>query len=172
MSPVKKTWKSVERRIAKAFGGRRVPLSGMNSGHTSADVMPDPNRPGAYPDFLYVEIKRDKLLNERIKPYVKNLRNGFRFYYYEGGADYYLYYSDYLFTEYTEDVGTIDALEDFHPLWKINADSWVKSIKEKKSARFLICQIHNTSGFYIFADVGSINQYKTWLKSHRHLLGL
>jgi hypothetical protein len=45
----KNTWKQFERRVASFFGGRRVPLSGGNSGHTRADVM------GA--DGLFVEAK-------------------------------------------------------------------------------------------------------------------
>ena len=36
---VKGTWKSVESRIAKDFGTRRTPLSGINSGHTSSDTL-------------------------------------------------------------------------------------------------------------------------------------
>ena len=35
----KSTWKQFERRVATLFGGKRVPLSGGNSGHTRADVM-------------------------------------------------------------------------------------------------------------------------------------
>lgn len=33
-----KTWKSSEARVAKAFGTRRNPLSGINSGITSSDT--------------------------------------------------------------------------------------------------------------------------------------
>ena len=36
-----KTWKQRERDVAAYFGGRRTPLSGMNSGHTSADIIHD-----------------------------------------------------------------------------------------------------------------------------------
>ena len=43
-----KTWKSVERRIAKFFGTQRTPLSGQNSRHTGADILHDK---------LFVEIK-------------------------------------------------------------------------------------------------------------------
>ena len=43
-----KTWKAVERRIAKMFGGTRNPLSGRNSRHTSADII--------HPS-LYIEVK-------------------------------------------------------------------------------------------------------------------
>ena len=32
-------WKDLERRVAKALGGRRNPLSGRSSGHTSGDVI-------------------------------------------------------------------------------------------------------------------------------------
>ena len=34
-----KTWKAVERRVAKMFGGQRNPLSGGNSRHTQGDVI-------------------------------------------------------------------------------------------------------------------------------------
>jgi len=43
-----KTWKSVELRIAKAFGTARTPLSGSNSRHTSSDTLHSK---------LYIEIK-------------------------------------------------------------------------------------------------------------------
>jgi len=43
-----KTWKAVERRIAKVLGGKRNPLSGSSSRHTSGDVIHDK---------YYVEIK-------------------------------------------------------------------------------------------------------------------
>ena len=33
------TWKQGERRVAKFFGTKRVPLSGSNSGHTASDTM-------------------------------------------------------------------------------------------------------------------------------------
>lgn len=36
---MKKTWKSVERKIATYFGTRRTPLSGGNSGHTRSDTL-------------------------------------------------------------------------------------------------------------------------------------
>ena len=39
MSTARNTWKQFERRVASFFGGKRVPLSGGNSGHTRADVM-------------------------------------------------------------------------------------------------------------------------------------
>jgi len=35
------TWKSRERKVAAFFGGKRTPLSGINSGHTSADIIHD-----------------------------------------------------------------------------------------------------------------------------------
>ena len=35
------TWKDRERQVASFFGCRRTPLSGMNSGHTSADIIHD-----------------------------------------------------------------------------------------------------------------------------------
>ena len=48
----KDTWKSLERRICKEFGGKRTPLSGSNSGHyTSADCIETD-----YPQY-YLEIK-------------------------------------------------------------------------------------------------------------------
>ena len=40
MPTSKNTWKDLERRICKQFGGKRNPLSGQNSGHgTSADCI-------------------------------------------------------------------------------------------------------------------------------------
>lgn len=41
-------WKSFERKVAEYFGGKRTPLSGMNSSHTSSDVIHDE---------LYIECK-------------------------------------------------------------------------------------------------------------------
>lgn len=39
----RRSWKKSEQRIAEALGGRRVPLSGQNSGHnTQADVLDVP----------------------------------------------------------------------------------------------------------------------------------
>ena len=46
-----KTWKQRERDVAAYFGCRRTPLSGMNSGHTSADIIHD---------TLFVECKHRK----------------------------------------------------------------------------------------------------------------
>ena len=34
-----KTWKAVERRVARMFNAQRNPLSGKNSRHTQADVI-------------------------------------------------------------------------------------------------------------------------------------
>jgi glutamate mutase epsilon subunit len=34
-----KTWKDVERRVAKKFGTHRTPLSGENSRHTKSDTL-------------------------------------------------------------------------------------------------------------------------------------
>lgn len=54
-----KAWKAEERRIAKALGGERTPLSGSNSKHTSGDVIRCP---------FYVEAKlsaRTNALGER-----------------------------------------------------------------------------------------------------------
>lgn len=40
MPTSKNTWKDLERRICKQFGGKRNPLSGQNSGHgTSSDCI-------------------------------------------------------------------------------------------------------------------------------------
>ena len=48
----KETWKALERRICKKFGGRRTPLSGSNSQHgTSSDCIES-----KFP-WLYIEIK-------------------------------------------------------------------------------------------------------------------
>ncbi len=35
----RETWKAMERKVAKLLGGIRTPLSGINSGHTGADVI-------------------------------------------------------------------------------------------------------------------------------------
>lgn len=45
------SWKRVERVVAAKVGGRRNPLSGSSSGHTSGDVISD---------NLYVEVKTRK----------------------------------------------------------------------------------------------------------------
>lgn len=45
---VKKTWKKVERRIAREFGTTRTPLSGISSKHTQSDTLHDK---------LFIEIK-------------------------------------------------------------------------------------------------------------------
>jgi hypothetical protein len=44
-------WKQRERQVAEYFGVRRTPLSGMNSGHTGADIIHD---------LLFVEHKQRK----------------------------------------------------------------------------------------------------------------
>ena len=46
-----KTWKAIERRIAKFFGSERTPLSGFNSKHTGADVIHED---------LFIEVKMRK----------------------------------------------------------------------------------------------------------------
>lgn len=46
-----KTWKQAERRVAKIFNGKRTPLSGRNSLHTSSDVIHEK---------LYIEVKYKK----------------------------------------------------------------------------------------------------------------
>lgn len=48
-----KAWKAMERSVAKKFGVRRTPLSGINSGHTHADII--------HPTF-FVECKYRKRL--------------------------------------------------------------------------------------------------------------
>ena len=45
------TWKARERQVANYFGCRRTPLSGINSAHTSADIIHD---------YLFVEHKHKK----------------------------------------------------------------------------------------------------------------
>lgn len=45
------TWKSIERKIAHAFGTRRNPLSGSNGRHSKSDTL--------HPE-LYIEIKHGK----------------------------------------------------------------------------------------------------------------
>lgn len=45
---IKKTWKSVERKVAAFWGAKRTPLSGGNSGHTRSDTLHD---------ILFVETK-------------------------------------------------------------------------------------------------------------------
>lgn len=61
-STAKGTWKALERRICKKFGGRRTPLSGSNSQHgTSADCI-ETDIPWAY-----IEIKlRARFLHHTI----------------------------------------------------------------------------------------------------------
>jgi hypothetical protein len=46
-----KTWKKVERRIAKFFGTVRTPLSGRSSRHTKSDSLHD---------SLFIEVKHRK----------------------------------------------------------------------------------------------------------------
>ena len=48
----KETWKALERRICKEFGGRRTPLSGSNSQHGTASDCIETDYP-----WLYIEIK-------------------------------------------------------------------------------------------------------------------
>ena len=51
---IKRRWKKNEQLAAEFFGGKRVPLSGSNSGHnTSADIMQGPS-------WLYAEHKERK----------------------------------------------------------------------------------------------------------------
>lgn len=45
------SWKQVERRVAADFDTRRTPLSGINSGHTSADTLHE---------RLFIEVKQRK----------------------------------------------------------------------------------------------------------------
>lgn len=62
MSTAKETWKSLERRLCRLFGGKRTPLSGSNSQHgTSSDCINTD-----YPE-LYLEIKmRQSFLHHKI----------------------------------------------------------------------------------------------------------
>lgn len=46
-----KTWKAVERRVARMFGTERTPMSGGNSKHTRADTLHD---------SIFIEIKHRK----------------------------------------------------------------------------------------------------------------
>ena len=46
-----KSWKDAERKVAKAFGGERNPLSGRSGKHTAADVI--------HPS-LFIEVKHPK----------------------------------------------------------------------------------------------------------------
>jgi len=54
MSTSRNTWKDLERRICKKFGGKRNPLSGQNSGHKTSSDCIDLN-----PEFekFYFEIR-------------------------------------------------------------------------------------------------------------------
>jgi len=52
MTTDRSTWKQLERRVCRKFGGDRTPLSGSNSQHgTSADCINT-----AYP-FFFIEVK-------------------------------------------------------------------------------------------------------------------
>ena len=54
MTTARETWKALERRICKEFGGKRTPLSGSNSGHhTSSDCIEQSKE---FQKF-YIEIK-------------------------------------------------------------------------------------------------------------------
>ena len=46
-----KSWKAVERKVAKSLGTNRTPLSGGNSGHTRSDTLDEK---------LFVEVKHRK----------------------------------------------------------------------------------------------------------------
>lgn len=64
MTTARDTWKSLERRICKEFGGKRTPLSGSNSGHhTSSDCI---ELSSEFQKF-YIEIKlRAKFMHHGI----------------------------------------------------------------------------------------------------------
>ena len=65
-------WKSFEASVAKLFGGKRVPLSGSNSGHgTRSDVREIP-----FGSRFYIECKRDKTFLPSLVPYIPGMRKG------------------------------------------------------------------------------------------------
>ena len=57
---INKTWKAIERKIAKFFNTHRTPLSGSSSRHTESDTL---NK------FLYIEIKYRKKI-----PFLKTFK--------------------------------------------------------------------------------------------------
>lgn len=59
MSPTK-TWKSVERKVARKFGTERTPLSGSNSRHTLSDTLHEK---------YFIEVKHRKRI-----PFFKTFR--------------------------------------------------------------------------------------------------
>lgn len=165
------TWKTTERQSAALFGGRRVPLSGSNSGHkTSADVMD-------VPKWLYVECKRRQMHNtfwlQKLKgkgvTLIEYLREGnvvtadcdpFRLYFFR---------VDLFMKEWGQHINVSDCEYKFkktaRPITQYGIE-YLKAKREGRDATILIYRVHGRLGLYAIADNYTVERLEEWVNKY------
>lgn len=166
-----KRWKGIEAEVAKLLGGRRVPLSGMHSGHnTSADVMNDPESEIEYPDFLYVECKRDKQYEAMLLPLHLSLQQGALIITIIEDVVYYIFRLDiFLKIKIAQwDGYTVcnNRLGKYKRVWNLLFDTQRKSIKEDKDAYMCVFKLHNKRGYIAITDSRCFEMINEWRVKH------
>jgi len=160
-------WKDFERKCAKEFGGRRTPLSGLNSGHgTSSDVI-------GIPDWMYVECKRNKVYNKWIEEYRELLFKSKVSLCFNTPFGYVALFELRNYISKRGDVPCVDAAKDYSGFKRIPAALSLleKTIPIAKSEgrRVTLCcfKLHSKQGIYTLAKVEQLakGDWSQWLRT-------
>jgi len=161
------TWKQFERDLAKLFGGRRVPLSGSNSGHdTRADLMFRLDGPS----WMYIEAKRSKAYNKfGIDNYDEFTDDKFWVWKFSGRV---LCFFSLQFlvkqckepTLYlVERMGVVPELKNLRRVAILYLKTAELASAEAKSCTLVCLRLHGLSKIVCVADVPSFQKLKEWV---------
>jgi len=162
-----KQWKVTEREVAELLDGKRVPLSGSNSGHdTRADVM-------CVPKWLYVEVKRDKRYNTFLERYRKDCSSGWAFVFGSDVGDLILFslqrainFPDIMCEHYTEiDYSEKSRVPSPVSLYYRELD---KCKDEGREVLLLVFRIHNITGFLSLTEYNNYGKLLTYFGGVTH----
>ena len=177
------TWKRFENDVAKYFGGRRTPLSGMNSQHgTSSDVIWPDGTPNSPRNWLYIEIKRSQHFNKSITKFYTQLRGGMigiestpegmegpqRFFLWLE-LKRYVFFEQYLKSpfELMETSGFLwqhmGHKFQYSPGVKLLLESQEKAKKEGKDVTICCFRYHGKHGYVMLIEFGELARLNAWL---------
>lgn len=177
---VSKQWKVFEREIAKMFGGKRVPLSGSNSGHkTSADVM-WPEKHELDPTDVYIECKRNKVYNTILDKWYDRLIAGSVLVLKEHEHDLakiYLFDIRRIAPQYKEPVAYFEVCHGIHAVGqtvisKLYRECMGKAQLEGKDYVWLAMKLHCRQGIFFACDFNSFVRLKKYYTAVRALSAL
>ena len=165
MTKQSKRWKGCEREVARRFGGRRVPLSGRNSGHdTAADAMDSEEGEVEFPDFLYIETKRDNTLNKLFEHYHEVLHGGMIVAFALEDVYYVAFELDLFLEGKCVKVGNGEWTRAFNALHRIYCDAKVKAVHEDSTEAIVVCKLHGRRGYFVFTQWDALKRLEEWRK--------